>query len=124
MTPRELEDRLVVFAVNIIRLSDGIKPSVGGRNLAEQIVRSSSSTALNYGEAQSAESPKDFVHKLGICLKEMRETFINLRIIDGAKLHGDQQLLYQLKTECNELISIFVKSIETSKRKQGTLPPK
>lgn len=124
MTPRELEDRLIVFAVNIIRLSEGITLSVGGRNLSEQIVRSSSSTALNYGEAQSAESPKDFVHKLGICLKEMRETFINLRIIDGAKLHGDQQLLDQLKTESNELISIFVKSIETSKRKQGTLPPK
>jgi four helix bundle protein len=124
MTPRELEDRLIAFAVNIIQLSDGIKLSIGGRNLAEQIVRSSSSTALNYGEAQSAESGKDFVHKLGICLKEMRETFINLRIIDSAKLHADQQLLNQLKTECNELISIFVKSIETSKRKQGTLPPK
>ncbi|MBV5311889.1 MAG: four helix bundle protein [Prolixibacteraceae bacterium] len=124
MTPRELEDRLISFAVNIIRLSDGIKPSIAGNNLSGQIVRSSSSTALNYGEAQSAESPKDFVHKLRICLKEMRETFINLRIIDGAKLHADQQLLNQLKTECNELVSIFVKSIETSKRKQGTLPPK
>ncbi len=124
MTPRELEDRLISFAVNIIRLSDGIKPSIAGNNLSGQIVRSSSSTALNYGEAQSAESPKDFVHKLGICLKEMRETFINLRIIDGAKLHADQQFLNQLKTECNELVSIFVKSIETSKRKQGTLPPK
>ena len=124
MTPRELEDRLIFFAVNIIRLSDGIKPSIAGNNLSGQIVRSSSSTALNYGEAQSAESPKDFVHKLGICLKEMRETFINLRIIDGAKLHADQQFLNQLKTECNELVSIFVKSIETSKRKQGTLPPK
>jgi len=124
MTPRELEDRLISFAVNIIRLSDGIKPSIAGNNLSGQIVRSSSSNALNYGEAQSAESPKDFVHKLGICLKEMRETFINLRIIDGAKLHADQQLLNQLKTECNELVSIFVKSIETSKRKQGTLPPK
>jgi four helix bundle protein len=124
MTPRELEDRLIVFAINIIRLSDGIKQSIGGRNLAEQIVRSSSSTAQNYGEAQSAESGRDFVHKLGICLKEMRETFINLRIIDGAGLHADQQLLDNLKTESNELISIFVKSIETSKRKQGTLPPK
>jgi four helix bundle protein len=124
MTPRELEDRLIVFAIDIIRLSEGIKPSIAGNNLSGQIVRSSSSTALNYGEAQSAESPKDFVHKLGICLKEMRETFINLRIIDGAKLHADQQFLNQLKTECNELISIFVKSIETSKRKHGNLPPK
>ena len=124
MTPRELEDRLIVFAIDIIRLSDGIKPSIAGNNLSGQIVRSSSSTALNYGEAQSAESPKDFVHKLGICLKEIKETFINHRIIDGAKLHVDQQLLNNLKTDSNELISIFVKSIETSKRKQGTLPPK
>ena len=124
MTPRELEDRLIVFAIDIIRLSEGIKPSIAGNNLSGQIVRSSSSTALNYGEAQSAESPKDFVHKLGICLKEIRETFITLRIIDGAKLHVDQQLLNNLKTESNELISIFVKSIETSKRKHGTLPQK
>jgi len=124
MTTRELEDRLIVFAIDIIRLSEGIKPSIAGNNFSGQIVRSSSSTALNYDEAQSAESPKDFVHKLGICLKEMRETFINLRIIDGAKLHADQQFLNQLKTECNELISIFVKSIETSKRKHGNLPPK
>lgn len=124
MKPRELEDRLIVFAVNIIRLSDGIKPSIGGRNLTEQIVRSSSSTALNYGEAQSAESARDFVHKLGICLKEVRETYINLRIIDGANLHADQQFVNSLKTDSNELISIFVKSIETSKRKQGTLPSK
>lgn len=124
MTPRELEDRLINFAVSIIRLSDGIKPSIAGNNLSGQIVRSSSSIALNYGEAQSAESPKDFVHKLGIWLKEVRETFINLRIIDRACLYGDQQFLHSLKTESNELISIFVKSIETSKRKQGTLPPK
>ena len=124
MTPRELEDRLINFAVNIIRLSEGIKPNIAGNNLSGQIVRSSSSVALNYGEAQSAESPKDFVHKLGICLKEVRETFINLRIIDGAYLHADQQFLNSLKTESNELISILVKSIETSKRKQGTLSPK
>ena len=124
MTSKDLEDRLIGFAVNIIKLSNGIITTYAGNTMASQIVRSSSSIALNYGEAQSAESPRDFVHKLGICLKEMRETFINLRIIDGAKLHVDQQLLYQLKTECNELISIFVKSIETSKRKQGTLPPK
>jgi four helix bundle protein len=124
MTSRELEDRLIVFAVNIIKLSDGIKPTIGGRNLAEQIVRSSSSIDLNYGEAQSAESGRDFVHKLGICLKEVRETYINLRIIDGASLHADQHQINNLKVESNELISIFVKSIETSKRKQGTLPPK
>ena len=125
MTPKDLEERLIRFAVNIIRLSDGIRPGVAGRNMCDQIVRSSSSTALNYGEAQSAESGRDFVHKLGICLKELRETYINLRIIDGAELHSDKIFIANLNLESNELISIFVKSIETSKRKQtaSALPP-
>ena len=119
MTPKDLEERLIRYAVNIIKLSEGIRPSVAGRNMADQIVRSGSSTALNYGEAQSAESGRDFVHKLGICLKELRETYINLRIIDGAELHSDRILIANLNMESNELISIFVKSIETSKRKQN-----
>ena len=125
MTPKDLEERLIRFAVNIIRLSDGIRPGVAGRNMSDQIVRSSFSTALNYGEAQSAESGRDFVHKLGICLKELRETYINLRIIDGAELHLDKNFIAKLNLESNELISIFVKSIETSKRKQNPLgiPP-
>ena len=119
MTPKDLEERLIRFAVNNIRLSEGIRPNVAGRNMSDQIVRSSSSTALNYGEAQSAESGRDFVHKMGICLKELRETYINLPIIDGAELHSDKILISNLNLESNELISIFVKSIETSKRKQN-----
>ena len=119
MTPKDLEERLIRFAVNNIRLSEGIRPNVAGRNMSDQIVRSSSSTALNYGEAQSAESGRDFVHKMGICLKELRETYINFRIIDGAELHSDKILISNLNLESNELISIFVKSIETSKRKQN-----
>jgi len=125
MTPKDLEERLIRFAVNIIKLTDGIRPGIAGRNMSDQIVRSCSSTALNYGEAQSAESGRDFVHKLGICLKELRETNINLRIIDGAELHLDKSFLAKLNIESNELICIFVKSIETSKRKQSasTVPP-
>lgn len=119
MTPKDLEERLIVFAINIIGLTEGIKSCVAGRHMSDQIVRSGSSIALNYGEAQSAESGKDFVHKLGICLKELRETYINLRIIEGAKLHSDKVLLANLNHENNELISIFVKSIETSKRNQN-----
>ncbi|MDP2113596.1 MAG: four helix bundle protein [Bacteroidota bacterium] len=119
MTPKELEERLIRFAVNIIKLSEGVKPSIAGKRMSDQIVRSGSSTALNYGEAQSAESGRDFVHKLGICLKELRETYINLRIIDGAELHSDKIFVTNLILESNELISIFVKSIETSKRKQN-----
>lgn len=93
MTPKDLEERLILFAVNIINMSEGIRPGIAGRNMSDQIVRSCSSTALNYGEAQSAESGRDFVHKLGICLKELRETYINLRIIDGAELHSNKSSL-------------------------------
>jgi four helix bundle protein len=125
MTPKELEERLIQFAINIIKLSEGMNPSIAGKRLSDQIVRSGSSPALNYGEAQSAESGRDFVHKLGISLKELRETHINLRIIDGADLHSNKKSITDLISESNELISIFVKSIETSKRKQNQLsnPP-
>jgi len=121
MTPKELEERLIRFAITIIKLSEGMNSSIAGKRLADQIVRSGSSPALNYGEAQSAESGRDFVHKLGVCLKELRETHINLRIIDGANLHSKKDSITGLITENNELISIFVKSIETSKRKQNPI---
>ena len=69
---------------------------------------------MNYGEARSAESPGDFVHKMKICLKELRETFISLQIIQAKNiLHKEQDSLQQTINECNELIAIFVKSIQT-----------
>ena len=121
MSPKELEERLINFAVNIILFLDKIRQTIAGKNLIGQLSRSGTSSALNYGEAQSAESGKDFVHKLGIVLKELRETNISLKIVDRAKIHSDQQSLNLLLTECNELISIFVKSIETSKRNQSEI---
>ncbi len=121
MTPKELEERLILFAINIIKFSEGMNQSIAGKRLADQIVRSGSSPALNYGEAQSAESGRDFVHKSGICLKELRETHINIRIIDGANLHPNEKNVADLISESNELISIFVRNIETSKRKQNQI---
>jgi four helix bundle protein len=121
MTPKELEERLINFAVKIILFLDKINPTIAGRNIIGQLSRSGTSPALNYGEAQSAESGKDFVHKLRIVLKELRETNVALKITDRAKMHNDQLLLDFLLIECNELISIFVKSIETSKRTQSKI---
>lgn len=72
-------------------------------------------SALNYGEAQSAESKKDFIHKMGICLKGLRETFNCLKIIERANLTSNAELINKLKIEVNELISIFVSSIKTAK---------
>lgn len=112
----EIEERLIDFAANVILFTDTINKNFAGNHLSGQIIRSSTSPALNYGEAQSAESSKDFIHKMGICLKELRETFNCLRIIERAKLTQNSENLQTLKKEVNELISIFVASIKTAKR--------
>lgn len=111
----KLEERLIDFASNIILFTSHVDKSYSGNHLVGQIVRSSTSPALNYGEAQSAESKKDFIHKMGICLKELRETFNCLKIIEKAKLISKIELVTALKLEVNELISIFVSSIKTAK---------
>lgn len=112
----DLEERLIDFAANVILFTNYVEKSYAGNHLSSQIVRSSTSPALNYGEAQSAESNKDFVHKMGICLKELRETNNCLKIIERANLHSNLKMLDQLKIEANELISIFVASIKTAKK--------
>jgi four helix bundle protein len=115
MNKQELENRLIDFASNIIIISSKFEKNYAGNHLAGQIIRSGTSPALNYGEAQSAESVKDFVHKMGLCLKELRETFVCLKIIEKAKLISDITDLVKTKNEANELISIFVSSIKTAK---------
>ncbi len=114
MTKEELEERLIDFSVLVIELSDNLANTKAGNYFTGQIIRSGSSPALNYGEAQSAESKKDFVHKMKVCLKELRETFIALRIIKKANLHLEYSTIGGLLKENDELISIFVASIKTS----------
>jgi four helix bundle protein len=112
---QELENRLIDFAATIIIVASKFEKNYAGNHLAGQIIRSGTSPALNYGEAQSAESSKDFIHKMGICLKELRESFVCLKIIEKASLMKEEALLVSAKTEVNELISIFVSSIKTAK---------
>jgi len=116
MRTNELEERVVDFAVFIINISEDVKKNYSGNYYINQLIRSSGSPALNYGEARSAESHKDFVHKMGICLKELRESYNCLRIINKAKLYtGSQEKINKALDENNQLISIFVASIKTSK---------
>lgn len=112
MTPQELEDRLIEFASRIIDLVEALPKGPVARHLGGQLLRSGSSPALNYGEARGAESPSDFVHKLRICLKELRETFICLKIINKRNWFPDGKLNSIMK-ENDELIAIFVSSIRT-----------
>jgi four helix bundle protein len=86
--------------------------------LSNQIVRSAISPALNYGEAQAGESKKDFIHKMKICLKELRETYLSLKIIKRTGLSSNVELIEKALDERNQLVSIFVKSVETASRNQ------
>ena len=116
MVQYDLEERLIDFSVLIIEIVNEMPNTKAGNHLAGQLVRSGTSVSLNYGEAQSAESRRDFIHKMKVVLKELRETFVNLRIIHKSKLYVDENKIIKAKQENNELISIFVKSIETAEK--------
>ena len=113
----DLEERLIQFSINIIELCKESTKSFASEHLIKQIIRSSTSSALNYGEAQSAESTKDFQHKMKICLKELRETLVNLKIQKGINSIVNKGSLERVITENNELIAIFASSIRTSQNK-------
>lgn len=112
----DLEDRLIDFAVLIIRITEELFNTKVGNDIGGQLVRSGTSPALHYGEAQSAESRNDFIHKLKILLKELRESRSAKKIIKKAPLSENIEQVDKGVAECDELISIFVKSIETAKR--------
>ena len=112
----DLEDRLIDFAVRTIRTSESLPKSKVGKHIAGQLIRSGTSPAPNYGEAQSAESRPDFIHKMKISLKELRETRVWLLMIVKADLVKPASKLKSLIDENNQLISIFVKSVSTAQQ--------
>ena len=114
--PYDLEERLIAFAILILEITEDLPKTRTGNHIAGQLVKSGTSSALHYGEVQSAESRKDFIHKALVILKELRETFICLKIIKRKLLLRSSKLDSGL-TECNELISIFVASLQTAKSK-------
>ena len=117
MKPGDLEDRLINFAVRVLNVTESLSNTKAGSHIAGQLVRSGTSPAPNYGEAQSAESRRDFVHKMKICLKELRETQIWLRIIERKPMCEANRLAGIIK-ECDELIAIFVSSVKTAEEKE------
>ncbi|MDD2239893.1 MAG: four helix bundle protein [Kiritimatiellae bacterium] len=112
----DLKDRLIEYAVRIIRLSTSLPATKAGTHVAGQILRSGTSPAPNYGEALAAESQADFVHKLKIALKELRETEIWLKIIVKAKMVPTANRLTPLLKETDELSAILFTSIQTAKQ--------
>ena len=112
----DLEERLIDFVLLLDKITESLPSTRLANHLVGQIVRSSTSPALNYGEAQAAESQKDFVHKMQIILKELRETKICLKIIIRKKYIDETNTKPVLK-ENEELIAIFAKSVQTAKSK-------
>ena len=116
----DLEERLIRFAVAIVTLTNKFPINFAVQHFSKQLIRSGTSPALNYAESQSAESRNDFIHKLSIALKELRETMVCLKIIQRSDLIRDQSQLTQTIDECNQLISILVTSIKTAKKPRSS----
>ena len=112
----DLEDRLIDFAIRISNIVETLPNTKLANQIGNQLIRCGTSPALNYGEAQGAESVKDFIHKLKIVLKELRECLVCLKIIIRKPLIKTEKKLDPIIKENNELISIIVKSIQTSEK--------
>jgi len=115
----DLEDRLIDFAVRIIQIAESLPKTKVGNHIAGQIIRCGTSPAPNYGEAQSAESRSDFIHKMKVSLKELRETRVWLLMIIKADLIKPVSKLDSLIDENNQLISIFVSSTRTAAKNKN-----
>jgi len=114
----DLETRLLEYSVRIIEIVELLPNSRTGNHVAGQLLRSGTAPYPNHGEAQAAESPKDFVHKLRISLKELRETHRWLKLVRRVPLIKKTDLVDDLLQETEELIRIFVASIRTAEKKK------
>ena len=112
----DLEERLLEYAARIVRLAEALPGTPSGNHVSKQVLRSGTSPMAQHGEAQSGESRKDFVHKMSIGLKELRETLRWLRLIQRVPLIEKTELLEPLTVETDELIRIFVSSIKTARQ--------
>jgi four helix bundle protein len=119
----DLEMRLLEYAAMIVRLVENLPKTRAGNHIAGQLLRSGTSPLPNHGEAEAAESRNDFIHKLGICHKELRESRRWLRLIKHVPLLGDNAVeLAKAIQETDELVRIFAASIRTARGKTKQSP--
>jgi len=111
--PERLQHRLVNFAVVVCETVADLPSGKAMERYGDQVIRSAGSVAANYAEARAAESRRDFIHKMQICLKELRETSVWMEIIGRLT---DVEFTSALADECEELTRIFVTSIKTARR--------
>ena len=110
----DLEDRLVSFSTNIVELTRMLPNTKPANYIRDQMTRCGNSPSLNYGEAQGAESREDFIHKMKVVLKELKETRVCLKLIIHQHLVKNEKFVVDLRNECEELIAITAKSIITA----------
>jgi four helix bundle protein len=115
----DLQDRLIDYSLLITLIADGLPSTRAGKHAAGQLVRCGTSPAPNYGEAQAAESRKDLIHKLKLCLKELRESMVWLEYVRRLEL-GDQTLVARGISETDELTAIVYRSIQTAEGNDRT----
>jgi four helix bundle protein len=111
----DLEDRLLALAARTCRLAAGLPSSDIGRHVTAQLTRCGTSPAANYAEARCSESRRDFVHKMKVCLKELRETMVWLKLLTVLEI-AEPEIVEEVIQEADELIAIFVMSIATARR--------
>jgi four helix bundle protein len=113
-----LAERLLDFSVEVIKVVEKIRRTFAGRQIAGQLVRSSTSAGANYEEPCGAESRSDFIHKMQIVLKELKESIFWLKLISKSSMISPEKADV-LKREADELSNIIAKSIVTAKRNRG-----
>ena len=111
----ELADRLLAFAVNVIKIVGDLPQNLVGKHISSQLLKCGTSPGANYEEARGAESARDFIHKLRIALKELKESRFWLKVIKEVPLL-DKNQVYPLLIECEELIAIIAKSVSTARK--------
>jgi four helix bundle protein len=116
----DIQERLIQFGVKVVQLCSGLPRTEAARHLAGQLLRCGTAPAANYGEARGAESARDFVHKLGIVLKELNECSIWLRMVQESGV-ATISCVDPLRVECAELSKIIAVSIRTVRANNGQL---
>jgi four helix bundle protein len=114
--PFDLEERMLEFASVVIDLTEKLPNSRAGNHIANQFLRAGTSPYGNHGEAESAESAEDFIHKMKICLKELRETHRWARLVERKRWLAEDRQMGLVLGEGDQLIRIFRASVRTAER--------
>ncbi len=114
---RQISERLLEYGVSIIKLCLELNKTDVGRHIGRQLLRSGTSVGANYEEACGAQSRADFIHKLQIVLKEIRESLYWIRLIQRSKILKAHEVS-KVMDESREITNIVAKSLLTAKRKK------